>query len=409
MDLNNAAGAYKKHLEIAFRLVKAAPVSEAEAGMLPSSLVRSCQNFAAREYERNLVPCGTHAPALLQHMEGYIRSESALELFRKKSISAERFLALTTDEYTPSYIKDFYRGIHDYSQGKIEEAYSKFVSSKGQCWDMIITYARYFEGTIRGVASASRLDSIQAYADNYDASEVDKKFPLELIGSFPSKPTHIVGCDPIYWEKYKALLLGWAKPLLDHVGLWVVCVDFSAQQIAAVRSFDARINIAVAKTGFTNSRPFYALVRFILADRLLRAGCPAVTCSDIDCFIETEKYRSFLVDASDGVTAKFVRGFVPWRSVGAEFTAWKGSAGRKMSSCMAGFLSDTFDPNVPKGNRQWWVDQMPLAMFADAAELGLPHVSSDLRKFNSVNRKGLPVKGPEDFRVSKEEFLAMFS
>jgi hypothetical protein len=409
MDLNNGAGANGKRLDSMFRLAKGVEVTDGEASQLSPSQLAVCRSYAEKRFDENIGETVESGPAILQHMEGFVRAESALSLYRSGKMPSADFTKFVSSHNVPSYLHEYYLGIDHYRNGRIEQAYQMFDRTRVSCGTMVLKYMRYFEGSIRGAMSARPLAFLQEALDGSRGPRINAVFPFELLFEVPiDKPIHVVGCDFVYWERYASLFKAWASELQKVAYVCVVAVNFSDEQINAIRSSDPRILIARCKATFTNLRPFYTMARFLVADRLMRAGCDAVTCSDIDAFVEAGRYSEFVIRRPEGASTTFSRGWYPWRSVGAEFTLWKGRPGRAMLACMAGYFVEVFGPNIPAGNRQWWIDQFPIAMFADATELGLQSIDLNLRQFHPTARGDLPIKGPGDFKISKEEFAQRF-
>lgn len=410
MDLNNGAGAHGKTLNWMFTLAKGVDIpAEEDLSSLSPSQTAVCRNYAAKKFAENIGETQETGPAILQHMEGFVRAESALSLYRSGAMASEDFVKFASSHNVPSYLHDYYLGIDHYKSGRIEQAYAAFDHARVACSPMVLKYMRYFEGSIRGAMSARPLSYLQSAFEDVDGEAIEAAFPIEIPPEIPTdKPIHVVGCDFAYWEKYAALFNAWAVELQRVAHVCVVCVNFSDEQIRSVRASHPALLLARCSATFTNQRPFYTMARFLVAQRLMGPGRWEVTCSDIDCFIEAGRYLEFVANQPDGASTTFSRGWFPWRSVGAEFTLWKGQDGWNMLSCMASYFVEVFDPKIPAGNRQWWVDQFPIAMFADATELALSSIDPRLRRFHPTARAVLPIKGPGDFRISKEEFAHRF-
>lgn len=409
MDLNNNVGPHGPALNCMFTLAKGIDVPNDQLTKLSTSQISVCRNYGAKRFDENIGGTGVVGPAVFQHMEGFVRAESALGLYRSGTMTSGDYVKFVSSENVPSYLHDYYVAIDHYRNGRVEQAYLLFDKTRLACSPMVLKYMRYFEGSIRGAMSARPLSYLQTAFDNCDVTTIDATFPIDgPYEVFTDKPIHVVGCDFAYWEKYKNLFHAWAAGLEKVAYVCLVCVDFSDEQARAVRSKYPEIMVARCSAKFTNARPFYTMTRFLVAERLMRRGASAVTCSDIDSFVEAGRYLDFVSSSPDGARTTFSRGWFPWRSVGAEFTLWKGCAGWHMLGCMASYFVEVFDPNIPAGNRQWWVDQFPIAMFADATTIGIEAVDPILRKFHPTDRAELPIKGPGDFKISKEEFARRF-
>lgn len=408
MDLNVDAGPHGKAVNHVFSLLRGKALRPQERALIPPHLARVCDSYVRKAYAENLGETTEEGPAVLQHLESYVRVESALQLYRARAMDAESFRKLARGRQTPSYLQSYYRGILRYTTGEIERGYREFALAKIHCENLVKIYERYFEGSIRGVLSATPLEEMNACLAAYDPAAVDRAFPIELLSAPEKKRAHVLGCDAPYWVKYAPLLHAWAHEFTKTNELWVVCVDFSEAALQKAQQDFPTVKFARSQTKFSNRGPYSTMARFLLAERLSRLADLEIVCSDIDMIMDLNRYDDYVDACSDGLSAVFRRGFVPWRSSSADFSVWKGERSRTALKFFVSYFTRVFQPAIPPGNRQWWIDQFPLSMIADASNLGLARVEEDLRCFNVIERRRRPLRSPVDERMSKERFVELY-
>jgi len=410
MDLNNDAGEHRKLLDILFRLSKEVEVSADELAIVDDATAHVCQSFVEKKYREVIDAKGSSGPAIVQHFEGYLRAESALKLFLAKQLSEVDFNKFLNSENLPSYVKSFYRGIVCYKSGLVREAYAYFAETRIAANQMVLTYARFIDGSIRGAMSAITIDEMELIYPKDSEVSADADFPYILDEkSTRSRSCHVVACDYIYWEKYSKLFKRWSASLVAKIDVWLVPVNFSLEQLEELRSDNPEIYVAQDNNSIKNLIPYYTMVRFILAEKLLRLGkYDSASCSDIDMFVDTNAFEKFVYECEGGGSGVFLRGAYPWRSTGAELTVWKGDAGRSLLSWMVAYFKKVFRPEITGRNRQWWIDQFALALFADMETLQTDFWMSEKLKFNIIDNSAVPTRSPTKDKLSKDDFVALY-
>jgi hypothetical protein len=178
MDLNNSGHTYRGEISTALKIL-GREMDHPSVGLSPS-LQLACDNYASRNFKDNLEAVSAAGPAVLQHLEGHVRAESALMAYRSKTISRRSYLNFIRSDSTPGYLRDYYIGIDCYMTGEIYSAYDYFSNTKIKCRDMILLHNRYFDGTIRGAMSAKPFSYLTEALDDYDPARIDRKFRLDM-------------------------------------------------------------------------------------------------------------------------------------------------------------------------------------------------------------------------------------
>jgi hypothetical protein len=408
MDLNSAVERlHCRAIDAVHSLAHGEAVAPEHLALVSRITERVCRSYASGDFLANIGATSTEGPAILQHFEALVRAESALKLYRANQMADVEFRKFVTSTYVPSYLHPYYLGIDAYLRNHKIEAYNFFDQAKVDC-GRLVQYLRFIDTSMRGILSARPLSYLYDVLDRFDPSYVESFFPMALPPIGDAGHAHVVACDAVYLENYKSLFLTWAVELSKAVDLWVLCVDCAKTQLEELKERCPRAYIATCQTSFPNKKSFYSLIRFPLAERLIRAGYGSVSSCDIDLFVYIDEFMHFINSPRDGIFGKISHSYVPWRGSSGGFTLFAGASGRQILASIATFLMDVFRPDLSYGNLQWWIEQYILIMLADAAELGLRGVPPALRNFHVVPYESMPIAYPT-VRTSKDEFMKIFT
>jgi hypothetical protein len=408
MSLNDDAGSHVAALDAAFRLARGEGLNDAQLDGMTPELIAAARNYGTGRLADNYAEMDFD---VLQDMAGYLRIESALRALTGKAITDQDFLAMAKGSRVPPYLRAYYLGISAFRHRKVERAMQLFSKAREQLEDMVVKHGRFVDGSIRGVVSARSLPEFEKICRSARPEQGDVRFPYLLDAAPPrARQCHIVGCDESYWFKYRDLFLTWATPLSAEADIWVNCTNFSNVAIAQVRRAAPFAFLSIDRNDFANKMPYYTMTRFILADKLARAhGYDAISCSDIDIFVDTDRYGACVAEAQPGLTAIYQPGSFPWRSSDAKFTIWKGAEGQRMLLWIIAYYCEAYRPEITGHNRQWFIDQYVLALLAELAGGAYPAWSLEPSAFHIVPRKAFPMKSPAEERMSKEDFAARYA
>lgn len=408
MSLNDDAGPHLAALNAVFRLARGAAVDEAELESLPPELVQLATQYASKDFKENYTTMNFD---ILQDMAGYLRIQSALQDFTQNKITDQAFIQMINGSRVPSYLRNYYLAIVHYRKRKVEKSMKLFSLARVQLDNMIVKYGHFVDASIRGIVSARSFSEFEEICLNASPEQNDTYFPYILDARQPSaRICHIVGCDEKYWLSYRDLFLKWASSLSKIADIWVNCTSFSEETIAQLRRDAPFLFVSIDTNSFTNKIPYYTMTRFILAEKLARSQqYEAITCSDIDIFVESDRYEDVVNSARPGGTAMYRPWNFPWRSTDAKFSIWKGAEGRRMLLWIVAYYCDVYRPEITARNRQWWIDQYALAMLAELGRGAYPAWSLEPSHFNVAQQKTFPMTSPAEQRMSKGEFAAHYA